>query len=67
MQPARSRQTLEQKRAIVLEPAERRAVTLVQQLNALRNEKTVKRRAKQARQREVRGPHRVFQGPPSWH
>jgi hypothetical protein len=54
VQAARSRQTLEQKRAVVLEPAERKAVSLVQQLNALRNEKTVKRRAKQARQHEVR-------------
>ena len=40
----------------MLEPAERRAVTLVQQLNALRNERTIKRRAKQARQREVQVP-----------
>ena len=48
------RQTLEQKRAVVLEPAERKAVSLVQQLNALRNEKAVKRREKQARQRQVK-------------
>ena len=47
------RQTLEQKRAVVLEPAERKAVSLVQQLNALRNEKAIKRREKQARQRQV--------------
>ena len=47
------RRTLEQKRAVVLEPAERKAVSLVQQLNALRNEKAVKRREKQARQRQV--------------
>jgi ribosome biogenesis protein BMS1 len=51
--PPRKRPTLEQKRAIVLEPHERRAVTLVQQLNALRNEKAAKRRAKQAQKREV--------------
>ena len=38
-----------------LEPAERKAVSLVHQLNALRNEKAVKRREKQARQRQVRG------------
>jgi len=48
------RQTLEQKRAVVLEPHERKAVSLVHQLNALRNEKAVKRREKQTRQREVR-------------
>lgn len=53
VQAARKRPTLEQKRAVVLEPQERRAVTLVQQLNALRNEKAVKRRAKQAKQRQV--------------
>ena len=50
---AQKRQTLEQKRAVVLEPAERRAVSLVQQLNALRNDKAVKKREKQARQRQV--------------
>lgn len=53
---ARRRQTLEQKRAVVLEPAERRTVALIDQLNALRNEKATKKRAKQARQREVRVP-----------
>lgn len=50
---ARKRPTLEQKRAVVLEPAERRTVALIDQLNALRNEKAAKKRAKQARQREV--------------
>ena len=50
---AQKRQTLEQKRAVVLEPHERKAVSLVQQLNALRNEKAVKKREKQARQRQV--------------
>ncbi|CAL8465158.1 g4693 [Coccomyxa elongata] len=49
---ARKRPTLEQKRAVVLEPAERRTVALIDQLNALRNEKAAKKRAKQARQRE---------------
>ncbi len=49
----RKRPTLEQKRAVVLEPAERRTVALIDQLNALRNEKAAKKRAKQARQREV--------------
>ena len=51
------RPTLEQRRAVGLEPAERRAVSLVHQLNALRNEKAVKRREKQARQRQVRRLH----------
>ncbi|EIE20399.1 DUF663-domain-containing protein [Coccomyxa subellipsoidea C-169] len=49
---ARRRQTLEQKRAVVLEPAERISVALIDQLNALRNEKAEKKRAKQARHRE---------------
>ncbi len=53
MPGARKRPTLEQKRAVVLEPAERRTVALIDQLNALRNEKAAKKRAKQARQREV--------------
>ena len=43
LEPARSRKTLEQKRAVVLEPSERKAVTLLQQLNAIRNEKAKKR------------------------
>ena len=55
VQAARSRPTLEQRRAVALEPAERKAVSLVQQLNALRNERATKKRAKQAKQREVRG------------
>ncbi|BDA50761.1 probable pre-rRNA-processing protein TSR1 homolog at N-terminal half [Coccomyxa sp. Obi] len=49
---ARKRPTLEQKRAVVLEPAERCTVALINQLNALRNEKAAKKHAKQARQRE---------------
>ena len=53
----RKRPTLEQRRAVGLEPAERKAVSLVHQLNALRNEKAVKRREKQARQRQVRRLH----------
>ena len=48
-------QLLEQKRAVVLEPQERKAVTLIAQLNALRNERAAKRRAGRARQRQV-GP-----------
>ena len=49
----RKRPTLEQKRAVVLEPGQKTAVTLVQQLNALRNAKELKRRAQQERRREV--------------
>ena len=49
----RKRQTLEQRRAVVLEPGEKKAVTLVQQLNALRNVKEAKRKEQQARKREV--------------
>ena len=49
----RKRPTLEQKRAVVLEPHERKAVSLVAQLNALRNDKAQKRRAQQSRRREV--------------
>ena len=50
----RKRSTLEQKRAVVLEKDEKKAVTLVQQLNALRNAKELKRKAQQIRKREVR-------------
>ena len=52
----RKRQTLEQKRAVVLEPGEKRAVTLVQQLNAIRNAKAAKRQEQQARRRDVSFP-----------
>ena len=54
---ARKRKSLEARRAVVLEPGERRAASLVAQLNALRNARADKRRAKQARQREARAPH----------
>lgn len=61
----RKRQTLEQKRAVVLEPSERKAVSLVHQLNALRNEKAIKRREKQARQRtaSLSAPHACCHSP----
>ncbi|BDA50759.1 hypothetical protein COCOBI_16-4370 [Coccomyxa sp. Obi] len=52
MPGARKQPTLEQKRAVVLETAERRTIALIDQLNALRNEKAAKKRAKQARQRK---------------
>ncbi len=54
IQAPRKRKNLEQKRAIPLEPAERKAVSLYAQLNAIRNEKAEKRRAQQSRRRVVR-------------
>jgi len=47
----RRRPTLEQKRAVVLEPEERKKVTLLQQLNAIRNKKAEVRRDQRARGR----------------
>lgn len=44
LQAPRKRPSLEQRRAVVLEPHEKKAVTLVQQLNAIRNKKAEKRR-----------------------
>lgn len=43
LEPKRKRKTLEQKRAVVLEPHERKAYALIQQLNTIRNEKMKKR------------------------
>ena len=43
LEPKRRTKTLEQKRAVVLEPHERKAYTLIQQLNTIRNEKMKKR------------------------
>ena len=57
VQAPRTRKTLEQKRAIPLEPAERKAVSLYAQLNAIRNEKAEKRRTQQSRRRVVRTRH----------
>ena len=53
VQAPRKRQSLEQRRAVVLEPEERKAVTLYSQLNAIRNQKAVKRRDQQTRRRGV--------------
>ncbi|KXZ47518.1 hypothetical protein GPECTOR_34g677 [Gonium pectorale] len=52
LEPARKRKTLEQKRAVVMEPGEKKAYTLLQQLNAIRNEKARKRREQSGRRRE---------------
>lgn len=41
------RGTLEQRRAVVLEPHERKAATLLQQLNAICNDKATKHREQQ--------------------
>jgi len=51
LEAPRKRKTLEQKRAVVLEPGEKKAYTLLQQLNAIRNEKSKKRREQQDRKR----------------
>ncbi|RMZ52401.1 hypothetical protein APUTEX25_000676 [Auxenochlorella protothecoides] len=49
---ARKRKSLEQRRAVVLEPEEKRAATLLNQLNAIRNAKAGVRR--EARQKQLK-------------
>lgn len=49
LEAKRKRKTLEQRRAVVLEPEERKKVSLVAQLNAIRNAKAEKRAAQRAR------------------
>jgi ribosome biogenesis protein BMS1 len=46
-------QTYLQKRAIVLEPEEKRALALLQQMRALEKDKTIKRREKQEERRTI--------------
>ncbi|PSC76713.1 ribosome biogenesis BMS1-like protein [Micractinium conductrix] len=53
LEQARKHKSLEQKRAVVLEPGERRTASLVSQLNAIRNQKAVARREQRARQKET--------------
>ena len=48
------RETLEQRRAVVMEPEEKRLATLVQQLNTIRNDKAAKAREKAAVKRAAR-------------
>ena len=48
-----ARKTLEQKRAVVQGPQERKAVSLMQQLSAIRNQQEVKRRQAQQKRNEV--------------
>ena len=50
----RKRETLEQRRAVVMEPEEKRLATLVQQLNTIRNDKAAKAREKAAVKRAAR-------------
>ena len=52
LEAKRRRKSLEQKRAVVLEPAERRQVNLLAQLQAIRNQKATVRREQRTRQRE---------------
>ncbi|KAI5067058.1 hypothetical protein GOP47_0017586 [Adiantum capillus-veneris] len=49
----RSQPTLESRRAVVLEPNERKIHTLVQQLNTIRNEKVKKRKEQNEKRRKV--------------
>ncbi|CAG9466424.1 unnamed protein product [Pedinophyceae sp. YPF-701] len=58
LEPKRKTKTLEQRRAVVLEPEEKRMATLLQQLNAIRNEKAKKRREADARRQEARAKKR---------
>jgi ribosome biogenesis protein BMS1 len=50
----RKRETLEQRRAVVMEPEEKKLATLVQQLNTIRNDKAGKQRDKAAAKRKAR-------------
>lgn len=47
IQKAQSKQTYLQKRAVVLEPEEKKAITLLQQMRALRKDQVVRRKEKQ--------------------
>ncbi|BBN03124.1 ribosome biogenesis protein BMS1 [Marchantia polymorpha subsp. ruderalis] len=51
--PKRKEKTLETKRAVVMEPHERKLHTLVQQLNTIRKEKAKKRKESNTKRREV--------------
>ena len=54
IEPKRKRETLEQKRAVVMDAEEKKLATLVQQLNTIRNDRSVKARAKAAVKRAAR-------------
>lgn len=47
------RQTYMQKRAVVMEPEEKKAIALLQQIRALRKDQVVRRKEKQGERREV--------------
>lgn len=51
MESKHKRKTLEQKRAVVLEPQERKQLSLLSQLNAIRNAKAEVRRDQRKRQK----------------
>ena len=51
LEPKRKRKTLDQKRAVVHEPEEKKMISLIQQLNSIRNEKAAKRRATNERRK----------------
>ncbi|KAL4257508.1 Bms1-type G domain-containing protein [Pleurotus pulmonarius] len=50
---AQSRQTYMQKRAVVMEPEEKKAVALMQQIRALRKDQVARRREKKSERREA--------------
>ena len=54
LEKARTRETLEQRRAVVQDKEEKKLATMVQQLNTIRNEKLAKREQQQAVRRAAR-------------
>jgi ribosome biogenesis protein BMS1 len=48
-----SKQTYMQKRAVILEPEEKRAITMLQQIRALRKDQVIRRKDKQAERKAV--------------
>jgi ribosome biogenesis protein BMS1 len=50
-----SKQTYMQKRAVVLEPEEKRAITVLQQIRALRKDQVIRRKEKQAERKADHG------------
>ncbi|KAL2645256.1 hypothetical protein R1flu_012843 [Riccia fluitans] len=53
LKPKRKEKTLEGKRAVIMEPHEKKLFTLVQQLNTIRKEKAKKRKEANAKRREA--------------
>ena len=54
IEPRRKRETLEQKRAVVMDAEEKKLAALVQQLNTIRNDRSAKAKAKAAVKRAAR-------------